>query len=63
MEEEIEAPKGSLLAQLAMQDLTLQGLEELEERVVLLEREIARAKAMHESKKGSRSDAEALFNT
>jgi len=41
--------------------LTLQGLEELEERVILLQREIARAQAMHESKKGSRSDAEALF--
>ena len=62
MEEEIDAPKGSLLAQLAKQDLTLQGLAELEERVILLQREIARAQAMHESKKGSRSDAEALFN-
>lgn len=61
MEEEIEAPKGSLLAQLAKQDLALQGLEELQDRVALLEREISRAKAMQESKKGSRSDAEALF--
>jgi uncharacterized small protein (DUF1192 family) len=61
MEEEIEAPKGSLLAQLEKQDLSSQGLEELQARVVVLEREISRAKAMHESKKGSRSDAEALF--
>ena len=61
MEEEIEAPKGSLLAQLEKQDLSLQGLEELQARVVVLEREISRAKAMPESKKGSRSDAEALF--
>lgn len=61
MEEENTAPKGSALAQLEKEDLTLQGVEELTLRLALLKAEIARAEAMLESKKGSRSDAEALF--
>lgn len=61
MEEEITAPKGSVLEQLQKQDLTLQGVEELSARISLLKDEIARTEAMLESKKGSRNDAEALF--
>jgi len=61
MEEEITAPKDSALADLQQQDLSLQGVDELSARIVLLEAEIARARAMLESKKGSRDDAEALF--
>lgn len=61
MEEEITAPKDSALADLQKQDLSLQGVDELSARIVLLESEIARARAMLESKKGSRDDAEALF--
>lgn len=61
MEEEITAPKDSALADLQKQDLSLQGVDELSARIVLLEAEIARALAMLESKKGSRDDAEALF--
>ena len=61
MEEEISAPKGSILEQLTKQDLRLQGLEELTARIALLKEEITRAEAMLESKKGSRNDAEALF--
>jgi uncharacterized small protein (DUF1192 family) len=61
MEEEITAPKGSALDELQKQDLSLQGVEELAERIILLKAEIARAEAMLESKKGSRDDAEALF--
>ena len=62
MEEEISAPKGSILEQLTKQDLSLQGVEELTARIALLKEEITRAEAMLESKKGSRSDAEALFS-
>ena len=61
MEEEISAPKGSILKQLTKQDLSLQGVEELTARIALLKEEITRAEAMLESKKGSRNDAEALF--
>ena len=51
MEEEITAPKDSALAELAKQDLSLQGVDELSARIVLLEDEIVRARAMMESKK------------
>ena len=61
MEEEISAPKGSVLEQLVKQDLSLQGVEELTARIGLLKEEIGRVEAMLESKKGSRNDAEALF--
>ena len=61
MEEEISAPKGSILEQLTKQDLRLQGVEELTARIALLKEEITRAEAMLESKKGSLNDAEALF--
>ena len=61
MEEEISAPKGSILEQLTKQDLSLQGVEELTARIALLKEEITRAEAVLESKKGSRNDAEALF--
>lgn len=62
MEEEITAPKGSVLAQLQKEDLSLLGLEELAARIGVLRDEISRAEAMHKSKQGSRSDAEALFS-
>jgi len=62
MEEEIAPPKGSLLEQVQKEDLSLLGLQELETRMAVLQAEIARAEAMHKSKQGSRSDAEALFS-
>ena len=61
MEEEMSAPKGSVLEQLVQEDLSLQGVEELTASIGLLNEEIGRAEAMLESKKGSRNDAEALF--
>ena len=61
MEDEISAPKGSILKQLTTQDLSLQGVEELTARIALLKQEIIRAEATLKSKKGSRHDAEALF--
>jgi uncharacterized small protein (DUF1192 family) len=60
MEEEI-VPKSDTLSALVTEDLELLGLEELEERISLLKTEIERVKAVLESKKGSRADAEALF--
>ncbi len=60
MEEEI-VPKSDTLSALVTEDLELLGLEELEERIYLLKTEIERVKAVLESKKGSRADAEALF--
>ena len=60
MEEEI-APKSDTLSALINEDLSQLGLEELEERITTLKAEIERITAVLESKKGSRTDAEALF--
>ena len=60
MEEEI-VPKSATLSALVTEDLELLGLEELEERISVLKTEIERVKAVLESKKGSRAEAEALF--
>ncbi|NCG10966.1 MAG: DUF1192 family protein [Alphaproteobacteria bacterium] len=60
MEEEI-VPKSDTLSALVTEDLGLLGLEELEERISVIKTEIERVKAVLESKKGSRADAEALF--
>ena len=60
MEEKI-VPKSYTLSALVTEDLELLGLEELEERISVLKTEIERVKAVLESKKGSRAEAEALF--
>ena len=60
MEEEI-VPKRDTLSALVTEDLELLGLEELVERISVIKTEIERVKAVLESKKGSRADAEALF--
>ncbi len=46
---------------LAMEDISLLGVEELRERITLLNQEIARSEDMIASKQGSLSDAEAVF--
>lgn len=61
MDDEVKAQTGSTLEQLCQEDLSVMGLEELAQRITLLQGEIKRAQAMRESKKGSRGDAEALF--
>ena len=60
MEEEI-VPKSDTLSALVTEDLELLGFEELEERISVIKTEIERVKAVLESKKDSRADAEALF--
>jgi len=46
---------------LAAEDISLLGVEELRERITLLNQEIARSDEMIASKQGSLSDAEAIF--
>tara|TARA_B100001248_G_scaffold131578_1_gene98810 strand:- start:641 stop:832 length:192 start_codon:yes stop_codon:yes gene_type:complete len=60
MDEEI-TPKSDTLSALINEDLSQLGLEELEERITMLNEEIERITTVLESKKGSREDAEALF--
>jgi len=43
------------------EDLSLLGLDELEERITLLESEIVRCRAEIASKRGSRDAAESIF--
>ncbi|WP_370234248.1 DUF1192 domain-containing protein [Brevundimonas sp.] len=54
--------RGALLGQLAREDLDLYSVEECQDRITLLETEIARVKAAMESKAARKSAAEALFN-
>lgn len=53
--------RGEALEALAREDLTLLGIEELNERITALETEIARIRSLLEKKHGSLSAAEALF--
>jgi len=53
--------RGEALQALAREDLTLLGIEELNERITALETEIARIRTQLEKKHGSKSAAEALF--
>lgn len=53
--------RGEALQALAREDLSLLGIEELNERITALEAEIARIRAQLEKKQGTRTAAEALF--
>lgn len=53
--------RNEALAALAREDLSLLGIEELNERIMSLQAEIERIHAQIERKKGSLSAAEALF--
>lgn len=54
--------RGAALAALAREDLELYSGEELQERIVALETEIARIRAALEAKRAKISAADALFN-
>lgn len=54
--------RGDSLQQVSREDLDLYGVVELEERVAMLEAEVARTKAQIEKKKAGRSAADAFFN-
>ncbi|MEQ8267463.1 MAG: DUF1192 domain-containing protein [Parvibaculum sp.] len=53
--------RGEALAALMKEDLSLLGIEELQERITALEAEIARIRDQLSKKQGSLSAAEALF--
>jgi uncharacterized small protein (DUF1192 family) len=53
--------RSDALAALLGEDLSLMSIEELNDRVDLLQSEILRVSQMAESKKGSRQEAEAFF--
>lgn len=64
MDEELTArrQRGQALAEAGKEDLELYGVEELEERVAVLEAEIERTRAEIGKRGSKRAAAEALFN-
>lgn len=54
-------PRGAALIDLAKEDLELHGVEELEDRIALLQSEILRTRAQLDRKKAGREAADALF--
>lgn len=59
---EARRARGQSLIDLAREDLELFGADELEERIALLEAEIARARAQIARKQSTRAAADALFS-
>jgi uncharacterized small protein (DUF1192 family) len=59
---EIRRGRGQALIDLAREDLDLHAIEDLQERITLLEEEIARARAKIARKQAGRSAAEQLFS-
>lgn len=55
--------RGQSLIDLAREDLDLHGVEELQERIALLEAEIVRARSQIAKKEAGRAAAEALFKS
>ncbi|MDR3509276.1 MAG: DUF1192 family protein [Caulobacteraceae bacterium] len=55
--------RGQILADLAREDLDLYAVEELDERIGLLEAEIARTRAQAARKRAGRAAADALFKS
>jgi uncharacterized small protein (DUF1192 family) len=59
---EPRAARGQALREALREDLEIYAVNDLEERITELEREIARTKAQLDKKKAGRSAADALFN-
>ena len=53
--------RGAALIDIAKEDLELHGVEELEDRIALLQTEILRTRAQLDRKKAGREAADALF--
>ncbi len=58
---EARRARGQALLDLSREDLELFGIDELEERIGVLEAEITRARAQVDRKQSSRAAADALF--
>jgi uncharacterized small protein (DUF1192 family) len=54
--------RGQALIDLAREDLELLGVDELQERIALLQLEIARAQAQIDRRQSTRAAADALFS-
>jgi len=63
MDDDLPRPKGDAAAALAKESLDPYSLAELEERIELLEAEIARIKAHRDNAAAHRQAADALFGS
>ena len=61
MDDDLPRPKGDAASLLAKEDLSPYSVDELDERVELLEAEIARVKAHRDKSSAHRAAADALF--
>jgi uncharacterized small protein (DUF1192 family) len=59
---DVRIGRGQRLNEILKEDLELYGLSELEERIDLLNSEIARVQAQMERKRAGRAAADALFS-
>ncbi len=60
---EVRISRGQRLTEAVREDLELYGVTELEERIEMLQAEIARCQAQIEKKKAGRQAADALFGS
>jgi uncharacterized small protein (DUF1192 family) len=60
---EVRVGRGQRLLEAVREDLDLFGVAELEERIEVLQSEIARVKAQIERKKAGRAAADAIFSS
>ncbi|HQT54617.1 MAG: DUF1192 domain-containing protein [Phenylobacterium sp.] len=60
---EVRIGRGQRLTEAVREDLELYGVAELEERIEMLQAEIARCQAQIEKKKATRQAADALFGS
>lgn len=58
---DVRLGRGQRLAEVVREDLELFGIEELQDRIGVLQGEIARAQAQIDKKKAGRAAADALF--
>jgi uncharacterized small protein (DUF1192 family) len=60
---EVRVGRGQRLLEAVREDMDLFGVAELEERIEVLQSEIARVKAQIERKKAGRAAADAIFSS
>jgi uncharacterized small protein (DUF1192 family) len=60
--DQVRRPRGWALVELAREDLELLGVSELEDRIEVLETEIARVRAQMERKLAGKAAADAFFS-
>jgi uncharacterized small protein (DUF1192 family) len=59
---DVRVGRGQRLAEAVKEDLELFGLEELDERIAVLQAEIARVQVQIDKKRSGRAAADALFS-